>query len=104
VTDPATKLPTTRNLFAHPQAADAATGLPADAGIVELQRRGVLFIMCNNALTFWVGRLASAGGGAPKDIRADLLTHLLPGVVIVPAMVVAINKAQARGLTYFKAA
>ena len=104
VTDPSTKLATTRNLFARPQAADTTAGLPTDAGVVELQRRGALFIMCNNALNNWVGRLASAGGGAPADIRADLLAHMLPGVVLVPAMVVAINKAQARGVTYFKAA
>jgi len=71
-----------------------------DSAIEPLQARGAVFILCNNALNFWVGRLAAGGAGKAETIRADLLAHLLPKVVVVPAMVVAISKAQEKGLTY----
>ena len=36
------------------------------------------------------------------DIEAALRANLLPGVTIVPAMVIAIEKAQEAGLSYNK--
>jgi intracellular sulfur oxidation DsrE/DsrF family protein len=35
-------------------------------------------------------------------VRAALLADLLPGVITVPAMVVALAQLQERGLTYVK--
>jgi intracellular sulfur oxidation DsrE/DsrF family protein len=34
------------------------------------------------------------------DINKDLTSNLLPGVTIVPAMVIAIEKAQEAGIRY----
>ena len=101
ITDAATKAPLARNMFAHPKPGDPLAFGMLDSAIEPLQARGVLFILCNNALNFWVARLSSAPGAAkPEVIRADLLAHLLPKVVVVPGMVVAINKAQERGVAY----
>jgi intracellular sulfur oxidation DsrE/DsrF family protein len=100
INDTATKAPLARNMFAHPKQGDNVAFGMLDSAIEPLQARGALFIMCNNALNFWVGRLSAGGAGKPDAIRADLLAHLLPKIVIVPAMVVAINKAQERGLAY----
>jgi hypothetical protein len=33
-------------------------------------------------------------------VRAEFLAHLVPGVVVVPAMVMAVNQAQAKGCSY----
>jgi intracellular sulfur oxidation DsrE/DsrF family protein len=100
VNDPATNAPLTRNMFAHPKEGDNFAFGFFDSSIEALQAKGVVFILCNNALNFWVGRLSKAGMGTTDDIRADLLAHILPKVVLVPGMVVAINKAQERGLSY----
>lgn len=72
----------------------------APAGIESLQRRGVLFIVCNNALNFFTGTIAQARGLAAATVDADVRANLLPGVVVVPAMVIAIERAQAHGLAY----
>jgi intracellular sulfur oxidation DsrE/DsrF family protein len=100
INDAATKAPLARNMFAHPKPGDPLAFGMLDSAIEALQARGVLFILCNNALNFWVGRLVAGGAGKAEDIRADLLAHILPKIVVVPGMVVAINKAQERGVAY----
>lgn len=72
----------------------------APASIEALQRRGVLFIVCNNALNFFTGTIAQARGLDRAAVDADVRANLLPGVVVVPAMVIAIERAQAHGLAY----
>jgi intracellular sulfur oxidation DsrE/DsrF family protein len=72
----------------------------AAASMEALQRRGVLYIACNNALNFFTGTIAQARGLAAATVDADVRANLLPGVVVVPAMVIAIEKAQVHGLAY----
>lgn len=74
--------------------------IPASSTIAALQTRGARFILCNNAFNFWVGRLAAGGAGSAADIRAELEKNMIPGVTIVPAMVIAMNQAQQAGATY----
>lgn len=74
----------------------------APASIEALQRRGALFIVCNNALAFFFGSVAQARGADRAAVEADIRANLLPGVVVVPAMVIAIEKAQAHGVSYKK--
>ncbi|HEY0970275.1 MAG TPA: hypothetical protein VGE02_04770 [Gemmatimonadales bacterium] len=89
----------TRNLFtsAHAQAGGL---VGVEQTVDALQRRGVLVLVCNNTIGGAARKLASAGLGAADAIRADLLAGLLPGVVTVPAMVVAFDRMQARGISY----
>jgi hypothetical protein len=49
-------------------------------------------------------KLSAAGLGGAEEIRAALLGGLLPGVVTVPAMVVALTQLQERGVRYVKVA
>jgi hypothetical protein len=44
--------------------------------------------------------LEARGKGKMPDIDKDLRANLLLGVTIVPAMVIAIEKAQAAGIKY----
>lgn len=73
--------------------------IPADSSIAELQQRGAVFILCNNAFNVWMGLL---GGGGEKSaaLRKEFEANMLPGVYLVPAMVVAVNQAQTHGCTY----
>ena len=106
--------PYTRNVFNRPtpndlhllmQAIDSPT-IPALAdavpalGIESLQKMGAKFILCANALGIWTLELEARGRGTAQDIDKDLRANLLPGVTIVPAMVIAIERAQAAGIKY----
>ncbi|HEV8355588.1 MAG TPA: hypothetical protein VGQ17_02365 [Gemmatimonadales bacterium] len=101
--DPSTKAPTTRNMFSRPRAGDPVLfgGAMAQAGIESLQKAGVTFLMCNNAFMAWVGFISGNGTkGNPATIERDIRANLLPGVITVPAMVIAIEKAQGKGIAY----
>jgi intracellular sulfur oxidation DsrE/DsrF family protein len=93
VNDPTTKEPATRNIF--------STGGPLS--VDTLQKRGVVFIMCNNALKMQSQSLSKARGEAPETVYEDLKASRLAGTIIVPAMVVAVNRAQEAGFTYVRA-
>jgi intracellular sulfur oxidation DsrE/DsrF family protein len=106
--------PYTRNVFNRPTAQDLhlliqAMGTPnipalSEAvpaiGIESLQKMGTKFIICNNALGLWCLELEARGKGKAPDIEKDLRANLLPGVTVVPAMVIAIDKAQEAGIKY----
>ena len=106
--------PYTRNVFNRPtpkdlhllmQAIDSplipalADAVPA-LGIESLQKMGAKFILCANALGIWCLELEARGKGKAAEIEKELRANLLPGVTIVPAMVIAIEKAQAAGISY----
>jgi hypothetical protein len=106
--------PYTRNVFLHPTSNDlhvvmAAMQTPripmfADAmpglGIESLQKMGTTFLLCNNAFGGWCAELEARGKGKAADLDKDLRANLIPGVVVVPAMVIAIEKGQAAGIRY----
>jgi intracellular sulfur oxidation DsrE/DsrF family protein len=106
--------PYTRNVFNRPTAQDLhlliqAMGTPnipalSEAipalGIESLQKMGTKFILCNNALGLWCLELEARGKGKAPDIEKELRANLLPGVTLVPAMVIAIDKAQEAGIKY----
>ena len=65
-----------------------------------LQARGAKFIFCNNVMRFLTRTLAKEAGVSYEAMRAELVGGLLPGVTVVPAMVVALGLAQERGCAY----
>jgi intracellular sulfur oxidation DsrE/DsrF family protein len=79
-----------------PALGDAMPGL----GIESLQKMGTKFLLCNNAYQAWCLELEARGKGKMADIDKELRANLLPGVTIVPAMVIAIEQAQAAGIRY----
>ncbi|HKE90558.1 MAG TPA: hypothetical protein VKB45_09485 [Gemmatimonadales bacterium] len=97
LTDPKTSAPLARNYFAHPEPGDPMGDGTPECSIESLQRRGVLFLLCNNALQRWSARLEKDGLGNAKDIHDDLVAHALPGVVVVPNVLIAMTKAHERG-------
>ncbi len=104
LTDPTTNAPLVRNWFAHPKPGDPVADGEPDTSMEALQKRGVVFALCNNALTRWAGRLAKSGTGVgtAADVHADLVAHALPGVVIVPDVLVTMTKAHERGFAYVR--
>ncbi len=97
ITDPTTNAPLVRNWFAHPKAGDPVADGEPGTSMEILQHRGVIFALCNNALKRWSARLEKSGLGAATDVHADLVAHALPGVVIVPDVLVTMTRAHERG-------
>lgn len=109
-TDKKTDAFAVRNIYQKVDAGEATMSIkgiadwPADTAMEALQKKGALFIMCNNALNFWAMNIAQATGQTHEAVRAEFLAHLVPGVVVVPAMVMAVDQAQARGCSYMRMA
>jgi len=66
----------------------------------ELSAKGVLFGICNVALTIYSGIFAKSMGLQANAVRQDWVASLLPGVQIVPSGVIAVNRTQERGCAY----
>ncbi len=88
-------------LTANPfyQVKEGALPLPK-MGIDDLQKDGVLFGVCNMALTFYSMKFGKDMKMEPADIKKDWVAGLLPGIQIVPSGVLAVNRAQEHGCSY----
>jgi len=106
--------PYTRNVLARPTPGDAhllmqaiqsptipglVAAMPA-IGIENLQKMGTKFLLCANAFGAWCMELEARGKGKAGELQKELRANLLAGVTVVPAMVIAIEKAQEAGIRY----
>jgi intracellular sulfur oxidation DsrE/DsrF family protein len=110
----AARKPYIRNVFARPTKNDLhvlmqgieSPAIPAlgeamqGIGIENLQKMGAKFLLCANALHGWSLELEARGRGKAPDIEKEMRANVLAGVTIVPAMVIAIEKAQEAGIRY----
>lgn len=95
VNDPKTNAPATRNPYR-----DAIMMRPGLTYEQLIANRGVIMTACNMALGALSG-MAAAKAGVTADVAAKEWTAgLLPGVVLVPSGVYAVNRAQEAGCTY----
>jgi intracellular sulfur oxidation DsrE/DsrF family protein len=93
--DKATGAIATRNPYLY------ANGTPLPGvDIPTLMKRGVVFTVCNVALTVISGICAKNAGVSKEDAKAEWTQKLLPGTTLVPIGVMAVNLAQERGCTY----
>src|SRR5688572_3916944 len=74
----------------------------APASIEALQKRGATMLLCNNALTIFSGMLAQKRGLDAGVVYNDLKAHILPGVELIPGMVIAVEQAHKAGLSYHR--
>jgi hypothetical protein len=102
VNDPATGKPSTRNPFWKPKPGDfKIPGIgPVQIGINELQDSGVMFCVCNMAMTVYSAVVAGMMNMDAKAVLADWTSGALPGVQIVPSGVWAVGRAQEHGCNY----
>ncbi len=79
---------------------------PHDNAIPALQRRGVVFLACHNAI--WETAEKLIGGESNPDkltqeaLTAELTNHLIPGVVLTPGAVGTLPELQQAGFHYAK--
>jgi intracellular sulfur oxidation DsrE/DsrF family protein len=62
-----------------------------------LSKRGVQFAVCSLATRFIAGMIAGAVGGNADTINSELIANLVSNSRMVPAGIVAVNRAQERG-------
>lgn len=98
--DPVTKEPAVRNIFWKPKDGDfKVPGIgPVKIGINELQESGVMFCVCDMAMTVYSAALA--GNMDPAEVKKDFMAGLLPGIQVVPSGVWALGRAQEKKCAY----
>jgi intracellular sulfur oxidation DsrE/DsrF family protein len=92
----------TRNPFWNSKPGDfAIPGFgPVPISINELQASGVMFCVCNAAMTVYSAVLAGKMGMKQEDVLAEWKKELIPGIQIVPSGVWALGRAQEHGCKY----
>jgi intracellular sulfur oxidation DsrE/DsrF family protein len=102
IDDNATKKPATSNPFWKP--AKGTYKIPGigevQIGVNELQDSGVMFCVCNAAMTVYSAVAADMMKMKAEDVKKDWESGLLPGVQIVPSGVWAVGRAQEHGCKY----
>ena len=65
-----------------------------------LVRRGTHFAVCQMATRRYAGTIATAVGSTQDAIYSELAANLIPNAHLVPAGIVAVNRAQERGYSF----
>ncbi len=102
IDDPKTKNPSIRNPFWQPAQGDfKLPGVGAvPIGINELQASGVMFGVCDVALTVYGAAVADGLKMDAGEVKKDFSANLLPGIQVMPSGVWAIGRAQEHGCSY----
>jgi hypothetical protein len=100
-TDPKTKRAPTTNLLNSPDYGMALSNFGNTIGSVV--KRGTQFAVCDMATHFFAQQLAMASGENADAVYKELLANTIPSSHMVPAGVVAVNRAQEYGYTLLTA-
>lgn len=102
VTHPATLKDTARN----PVLMDESDGLPAPLAAAALPKqiaRGVTVLACNLALQSWIDAIRARDKLSDAEARRQVVTALVPGVILQPSGMLAAVLAQEAGCAYIRA-
>jgi intracellular sulfur oxidation DsrE/DsrF family protein len=102
VPDPVSKAPAVKNPFWKPAPGTfKVPGLgPVPIGINELQDSGVLFCVCDVAMTVYSAVAAGQMNSDPAEAKKEWLAGVLPGIQVMPSGVWAVGRAQEHGCAY----
>ena len=104
IKDDTTGAPALRNRFWKPNPGYSVPGVgPVPIGINELQDSGVMFCLCNMAITVNSAKVAEKMKLKHADVMNDWLSGILPGIQLVPSGLWAIGRAQEHKCAYIKA-
>ena len=98
ITDPKTHVVATRNVFWR--APEGSTGWEAEYAIEPLQRRGLISLVCNVALSNWAASMARRYSRDPEALKAEARENLVPGAILVPSGIYALIRAQNAGCAF----
>ena len=102
IDDPVTKAASVRNAFWKPKPGDFKVPGIGDVaiGINELQDVGVMFCVCDMAITVYSAIMAQGINGDAAEVKKDFLAGVLPGIQVVPSGVWAVGRAQEHKCAY----
>ncbi len=91
-----------RNPFWNTQPGDfKVPGIGAvSIGIKELQASGVMFCVCEAAMTVYANGVASSMGSSGEEVKSEWMQHLIPGIQPVPSGVWALGRAHEHDCAY----
>jgi intracellular sulfur oxidation DsrE/DsrF family protein len=96
--DPRTQAPATLNVY---RSADYGASVPNNGITIDsLLKRGVRLAVCDTSTRGYAGVIAAHTGAKVDDIYKELTGHLVPNAHMVPAGIVAVNRAQERGYSF----
>jgi intracellular sulfur oxidation DsrE/DsrF family protein len=92
----------TRNPFWNTNPGDfKVPGIGAvDIGIKDLMKDGVMFCVCNAAMTVYASVVAGNMGIKGEDVMKEWTANIIPGIQIVPSGVWALGRAQEHKCAY----
>ncbi len=97
VTDPATKAPAARNLFAQPGLGMLRSD---DATVVRMLAAGAIIGACNMAL-HGISKTLAHNAGVDADAAAkEWLANVIPGITVIPSGVWGVGRSQEAGCGY----
>ena len=88
---------------ADAQATEPPRANPSAASLVALSKQGVQFAVCAMATRRLAGVIARAVGGNADAVNTELIANLVTNGRMVPAGIVAVNRAQERGYSLVSA-
>jgi intracellular sulfur oxidation DsrE/DsrF family protein len=100
-TDPKTKMPPTSNLYQATGYGSVLTSLGTT--LDSVLKRGVQLAVCQMATRNYAGTIARAVGGATDAIYNEITANLVSNSHLVPAGIIAVNRAQERGYSFVHA-
>ena len=74
--------------------------MPGIDGIKALQDRGVMFCVCDLALTVYSSGAAQKMNLSPEEVKNEWVNGVFPGIQVVPSGVWALSRAQKNGCGY----
>ena len=102
VDDDATKTRATKNPFWEPK--PGAFKIPGigevQIGINELQASGILFCVCDVAITVHTAVVAQSTNQDAATVKKEWLAAVLPGIQVAPSGIWAVGRAQEHGCAY----
>ena len=97
IQDSATKAASVRNMYWNPKPGELHF---PDMSVDQLQKRGVMFCVCEMAVTVYSSIVAKNMKLEAADVKKDWLKGVLPGIQLVPSGVWAVSRAQEKGCGY----
>lgn len=98
ITDSDTKAAAVKNVYS--MTTEPVFKMLGVDGIKALIARGVMFCVCDVAITVHTGLIAKGLNANPDDVKKDWVDSLIPGVQLVPSGVWAVGRAQEKGCAY----
>lgn len=89
--------------LADAQAKETPKANPSAASLGALANQGVQFAVCAMATSRIAGMIARAAGGNAEAVNKELIANLVSNARMVPAGIIAVNRAQERGYSFVSA-